>query len=230
MTKLQFRINQKIEFVNEEGQLGISLVQDWTKDYFMVTVPLKGTEQQLLHVGDEVTGIYYHDDGKVYMFNSMVLDRMVENIPLYKLSIPDELTRVQRRSYVRLDITMPVKYAEVAKELESLLEENGWEGILQDSSIPWETGTIMDISGGGINLAANRPLEEGDRVYVYIRSEELEIGIKGEVVRRYTKILDNVAVYHHGVKFVEINEAERDRIIGFIFKKYREIRHKGVES
>ena len=31
MTKLQFRINQKIEFVNEEGQLGISLVQDWTK-------------------------------------------------------------------------------------------------------------------------------------------------------------------------------------------------------
>ena len=137
---------------------------------------------------------------------------------------------MQRRSYVRLDITMPVKYAEVAKELESLLEENGWEGILQDSSIPWETGTIMDISGGGINLAANRPLEEGDRVYVYIRSEELEIGIKGEVVRRYTKILDNVAVYHHGVKFVEINEAERDRIIGFIFKKYREIRHKGVES
>ena len=83
---------------------------------------------------------------------------------------------------------------------------------------------------GGINLAANRPLEEGDRVYVYIRSEELEIGIKGEVVRRYTNILDNVAVYHHGVKFVEINEAERDRIIGFIFKKYREIRHKGVES
>ena len=67
---------------------------------------------------------------------------------LYKLSIPDELTRVQRRSYVRLDITMPVKYAEVAKELESLLEENGWEGILQDSSIPWETGTIMDISRG----------------------------------------------------------------------------------
>ena len=40
---------------------------------------------------------------------------------------------------------------------------------------------------GGINLAANRPLEEGDRVYVYIRSEELEIGIKGEVVCRYTK-------------------------------------------
>ena len=47
-------------------------------------------------------------------------------------------------------------------------------------------------------------------------------------MRRYTKILDNVAVYHHGVKFVEINEA-KGQDHRFIFKN-TEIRHKGVES
>ncbi|NLU36651.1 MAG: hypothetical protein GXX01_06510 [Clostridiales bacterium] len=227
MTKLQFRINQKIEFVNEEGQLGISLVQDWTKDYFMVTVPLKGTEQQLLHVGDEVTGIYYHDDGKVYMFNSRVLEYIIDRIPLYKLSLPDEFIRIQRRNYIRLVKTIPVKFWNATKEIEILLEEKSWQEVINNASIQGKSGIILDISGGGANLSFSEPLEEGDHLYIYIQIENLKIWVKGEVVRRYTKILDHAVAYHHGIKFIDISEEKRDKIIGFVFKKYREIKHKG---
>jgi len=167
MADLQFRINQKIEFVNEEGLLGISLVQEWTRDWFMVTIPLKGNERRQLQVGDYLTGIYYHDDGRLYMFNSKVLDRTIENIPMYKLSVPDTLTRVQRRNYVRLVITIPVRYTKATEATESKFKSSGWEANPKDDSIPWESGTIIDISGGGVNLSANSPLEEDSNVYIY---------------------------------------------------------------
>ena len=67
----------------------------------------------------------------------------------------------------------------------------------------------MDISSGGANLSFSEPLEEGDHLYIYIQIENLKIWVKGEVVRRYTKILDHAAAYHHGINFIEISEEKK---------------------
>ena len=221
MKGLKFQINQKIEFISEEGQLGTSMVQEWTENFFLVTISLIGHEKTLLPVGDTVTGIYYDTDKNVYMFNSKVLARTVENIPMYKLSMPENVSRIQRRDYVRIPIIIPVRYAEITPEIKSLMEDQkAWAA--NADKIPWEKATIFDISGGGINLGADRPLEQEKNILIHINREDLQITVQGKVVRKYTRILNDQVTYHHGIKFINMSEPVRDKIIAFIFQKYRQ--------
>lgn len=228
MGKLQFRINQKIEFINEEGQLGISLVQDRKKAFFLVTVPLKGDQRRLLPVGDIVTGIYYDYDDRLYQFNSRVLERIVENIPMYKLSMPENPVKVQRRDYVRIPVSIPINYIEITQETKALLDGKVWEDNNENFPVPWETGTALDISGDGINICTNKPIITGEHVFIFIHTDGLRMGVKGEVVRSCAKTIDSKRTYHSGIKFVGLSESDRDKIIGFIFKKFRERKQKGV--
>ena len=88
MNKIQFDINNKIDFIREGEELGTSLVQDWREDSFLVSIPLKGYRKKLLIVGEWITGFYYDAKKRVYMFQSRVLGRVIQNIPMYRLSIP----------------------------------------------------------------------------------------------------------------------------------------------
>ncbi|HHY81537.1 MAG TPA: hypothetical protein GX505_02530 [Clostridiales bacterium] len=224
MEKFQFRINQKIEFINGNDYLGTSLVQDYREDYFLVSIPLKGYQKHLLQVGDVVTGIYYDTDGKLYRFESKVLERVVQNIAMFKLSIPEKLTKVQRRDYVRLLVTMPVQYLHITPETKLDFEDEDNTGV----PVPLETGTLLDISGSGVHLATSKPLDVGESIFLAINTDDLQISVKGKVVRCYAEFLNNKNTYHNGIRFIKLSESKRDKIIGFIFKKFREGRQKGV--
>lgn len=188
---------------------------------------MDGYKKELLHVGDLVTGIYYDDNDKVYMFNSMVIDRMVQNIPLYKLSVPKILRRIQRREHVRVPVTMPILYKELNfdKDPSSGHEESREHEAGQDS---WKKGMALDLSGGGMNISLDKPLEENQHILIQLNTDGLELDVKGQIVRSYTEVVLGRVSHRAGVCFVDLAEADRDRIIGFVFKKQRDMRQKGV--
>ena len=111
MKETPFEIYGRVNFLQEGKELGTSLVQDYREDSFLVTIPLQGYRKKLLVVGEWITGLYYDTKGKVYMFRSKVLGREIQNIPMYRLSIPDNLYKVQRRHDVRVPLTIPVQIA-----------------------------------------------------------------------------------------------------------------------
>lgn len=228
MTRLQFGLNQKIEFIHEEGELGTSLVQDFGEGFFLVTIPLKGHQKRLLQVGKCVTGIYYDENDKLYLFKSKVLERIVENIPLYKLSMPDKLSKVQRRNYVRISITMPIKFAYIRSKAAALYPA---DRILEKNHLhlsPWKMGTTLDLSGGGMKLRTAEPLGADQLILIQLDIEGLRYHIKGKAMRSSAKILSGQVIYDVGIKFVDLSESERDKIIGFIFSKFRDKKQKGI--
>ena len=98
------------------------------KDYILVTIPMKRISVKYLSKEEEIYGFYY-DDNDVYMFTTYMIERVFENIPLYKLAFPKIIKKVQRRNYVRIPISLPVLYLESNENLEREIIENCAEDL-----------------------------------------------------------------------------------------------------
>jgi c-di-GMP-binding flagellar brake protein YcgR len=85
-----------------------------------------------------------------------------------------------------------------------------------------------DISGGGVRLLTDEKLEPGQQVECRIPIGERDfLELKGLVVRVVPCVEGNYK-FEVGVKFVDILEAERDRLIQFIFQQQRRLKAKGL--
>ena len=82
----------------------------------------------------------------------------------------------------------------------------------------------VNISGSGIKFIANRSFSIGDiialRVFLPLVSKTW-INILGEVVSSTESGLENK--YDVAVKFKELSESDREIIIGYVFKRQREL-------
>jgi len=96
------------------------------------------------------------------------------------------------------------------------------------SSDTWEKGMALDLSGGGMNIGIDKPLEENKHILMQLDTEGLQLCLTGQIVRSYSEIVSNKVAYRIGVSFIDISETDRDRIIGFVFKKQRDMRQKDV--
>ena len=86
----------------------------------------------------------------------------------------------------------------------------------------WKKGIILDLSGGGMKIKTEEKLSLRDRVTVNIFIGENEkVQVVGEAVR-VEKI--NTNEYICGLKFKEISERTRDKIIQKVFEQMRKQR------
>jgi c-di-GMP-binding flagellar brake protein YcgR len=84
-----------------------------------------------------------------------------------------------------------------------------------------------DISGGGLRAMVGERFEPGMQLTVILLIENERIEVKAEVVR--CQIFDEtVKRYDCGLRFLEVEEKIRSRIIAFIFEKQRNLRKKGL--
>jgi len=83
------------------------------------------------------------------------------------------------------------------------------------------TETNINLSGGGLSFISDTPINKGDLLEIKILLPEptlVGLIVYGEVVRVEQKN-ENFEI---GVKFIKINENERDLIIRFVIHKERE--------
>lgn len=154
------------------------------------------------------------DDSGIYGFYSLLLNKRISPLPIWIVSMPAALKKMQQRSFVRLDISLPVR-------LEYSESDN------PEQTISLEAAT-KDVGGGGVQIIAAQPFAVGTRFQVSIRLTAAdEIQAQGEVVRCYKPQSDRM-LYWLAVKFIEINENSRDKMIRFIFRKQLEQRQKGM--
>lgn len=223
MKKLNLQINKRIEFISEEGKISISLIQDIQENFMLITIPMIGVKPQIFHDQEELEGVYYEKDN-VYVFTLKVLERVLDNIPLYKVTLPTNLKKIQRRDFVRIPISLPIYYMEINKELEDMLKNSKLEEIEKAFVNQWEKGYTMDLSGGGIRASVRKPIDIGKRVFFILQSPKMYLGLKGEILRCDATIVEKHTRYQLGIKYVDILEKEREQIIAFIFAEMRKLR------
>lgn len=152
-------------------------------------------------------------DNSVYLFSSKILDKKISPLPVWVIEVPSNVERIQQRSFVRIDVALPSEVSLVGNDE-------------TDDKIVFETIT-KDISGGGARLILNQSIEDGTKLSMTIKLPDENILVNGEVIRSEKPDADR-NLFWVGVKFTDINEPARNKLIKFIFKKQLEQRQRGV--
>lgn len=172
----------------------ITCVTKWTESD-RVALVFPDTHKHLarnLPMGKELEAVVYTDTG-VYVFDSIVINSPLEHD--FVIELPDEKKRIQRRDYVRAHYN-----------LRMILDKN-------NSEIP---ATTINISGGGARLSLKEELKTND-VWNFTLHMPDETRIKGKCIVLYSLLQGKIMV--SAVKFIDINEIDRNRIIKKCFEE-----------
>jgi PilZ domain len=109
-----------------------------------------------------------------------------------------EIELIQRRDYVRVEAFVPVSYKPDGPD--------GWTA----------TANTLDVSGGGFRVADADGLRLGD-----MRRFRLELGEGEEPVEAVASAVREAGERTFGMRFVEIPERERQRLVRWVFARER---------
>ena len=136
--------------------------------------------------------MYFHNSAGIFSFPTRITDM---NEDAVFLSQSSHITHQQRRKYFRKTESLPVYVAPLA------------EGAEPQESM------LLDLGGGGASLQNPRgQLKKGDQLELSLFPRAERLTLAARVVR----LSKNGRVAN--VKFESLSEAERNRIMGFLFR------------
>lgn len=144
----------------------------------------------------------------LYRLKCKIIKNRKENgLNLLEVKSVSQLLKIQRRDYFRLKVELPIMF-----------NIKGHEQIINE--------TTVDISGGGLNFNYIKPLENFELIECKLKLPKQDISFLSKVVRCNEFKKGNSVIYNIGVKFEEIREADRDKIVKFIHFEQLKIRKK----
>ncbi len=124
-----------------------------------------------------------------------------------------------KREFFRLKLSIPFTF--------SVIES-------KDSRIATNqvyTHQTQDISGGGLRFETHLALQAGDRLQISLHLPSMmPIKVDAEIVWSQWIQTPEEELNIGGIRFLDIDEEEQDRIIGFLFRAQIEARKKSGES
>lgn len=214
-----FKVNNRVEIEREDGYYK-SIIQDIKDDSLYISIPVSEGSYLPLHENEQITGLYFNGRD-ILKFTTIVTGRKIDKILMLKIKRPESYKKVQRRSFVRINVLLDTCCAcmNKTKELKDITKGQ-FNGNLD---IEFFNATILDLSGGGAKLSSKRELFLGEIIIMSIPFDEETITLKSKIVRK-EKDDNNVTVY--GVKFIEVDDRNREKIIRFIFMTMRKQLHR----
>ncbi|WP_338470112.1 PilZ domain-containing protein [Niallia sp. XMNu-256] len=153
------------------------------------------------------------------MFNTEVLGRVLQGIPMIKLRYPGDsfVIKIQRRQYVRVPAVVDVAIHPV-----------------QDEFLPFTTIT-EDISAGGSLLLLDQqahPVQQGaDVVAVFILpfqdGEYHYLKLRSKIIRRINE--DETGRSLFSLQFLNVTSIERQTLLRFTFDRQLAMKKKGID-
>lgn len=198
---------------DKQAEVYHSRIEDISENRMIIAMPMRKGYPVNIGRDGQIFGRII-TDGAVYRFKSFIIDKKIYPLPVWVVSPPSDIKKVQQRAFVRVEIMLPIS-------LEFLNAEEGEPQVLKVIT--------KDISGGGLRIVSKQPLKFGARANLCIELSDTGPAVKavGEIVR-IEQPQAETPVYWIGIKFLHITEADRSKIIKFIFKKQLEFRQKGL--
>lgn len=212
MANLELGINCRIDVLWEDNMYK-STIQDINDEEILINIPVSDGIYLTLKDGEEIEQIFYDNKGNVFGYKNRVLGRTTEkDIPFYRISNPYDITRIQRRDYVRVNVVQVINYI---KEEELKTNISGEE--------KYEHALLLDLSGGGMRIKIKEEIKIGDIIISNLTYENEKISVRGKVIR-VDKTEDKKCIC--GINFNDIDNSTREKIIKTVFtimRKQREL-------
>lgn len=204
--------------VNDENGKGLyyTILQDWKEDTVTLGAPIANGAYVPLRTGTGVR-VGFPTEGGQWTFDGVIVERHLDPLPVVVVTRNTPIFLRQQRDYFRIGMVLPVNYRVVIDTQQGIYGE-------------WVTVKSRDIGGGGLLLLAKEALANGTLVEIDLTLPDQSIAIRavGKVVRVTREEIGGNIVFPTGIQFVAIDEKERDRLIGFIFKEQRKWIKRGV--
>lgn len=202
-------INQKLEIEILTGLYKgkyLSKVADIKKGGILVTGLYREGSPLPVRLKQDIE-VYFTTERAAYKFKSRVKKRLKEPFPLLYIKKPENIIRIQRRDYFRLEVSGQINI--YSPEEEKLMEAR-----------------LLDISGGGLKIEVDKYLDKGEKIKVELKNilKKKEL-VSASVVRSHKK--DHKS-WELGIQFEDIKENLREEIIQWIFAYQRKNRKKGL--
>lgn len=195
-------------------------------DRLEILMPIEKSKLILLPVNAEYDLYFYTPFGLFQCF-ATVLDRYkTDKQYVLLMELTSNLRKFQRREYYRLSCALEMNSRPLEKEEIEAIENNDKTLV---PGLPLKQSVIVDISGGGIRFVGNYAYEPDSLVYCKYnlvidgKSKEYVLVAKVLVVK---ELEDRRGSYEHRAQYINIDTAEREEIIRFIFEEERKHRKK----
>jgi c-di-GMP-binding flagellar brake protein YcgR len=188
-----------------------SRVDDIIADRVQIAWPTDGGVLVPIHKHQTLTMSFVRDDA-IYTFSGIVEE--LKQRPLAQLSVATvgRPERIQRRQYFRVKSVQPV---ELFGEQPNNEDERQPPKVIAIKTITFE------ISGSGLSIRHGISVPPGTLLdcKLFLASEDATIKILCKVVHS-SRISPGTeaALYHIGMFFLSINEADRTRIVRHVFR------------
>lgn len=207
-----FIINSHIE-VWEDNTAYISTIQDRDETSITINIPYSGNKYYPIH-----PNMKFHftrtDTTCIYKFSGTVTESRIEKfIQLFRICDICFIGKIQRRNYYRQAIALPIDYCVIPEHLHSLNAPQIISCLKEDMF----HSVTKDISGGGLCIVLKKPCNINDKLIISFKVGEMHIHAKCSIVRLGKD--KETSVQLAGLKFNDMDENTRDKIIRFIFEK-----------
>ena len=209
------KIGQRVEFYLEKDDTKYtSRIEDVEADHLVVAMPMDEKRRPILpEKGEKLYGLAV-GEGCRYRFFTIYLDKAAQPIPVWKISRPEVVERQQNRSFVRVAVTLPIKFRSV--------DDEGKLGEEQEAY-------TLDLSGSGVSFVWKEPIPPNHKAALEINNLP-EIGtlqIMARVVR-CVQLEPKTRGYHMGMHFLNLPRATMNKLVRYIFVLQREQLAKGL--
>lgn len=204
MKGFTLKVNDRIEVVVNEKPYK-ALIMDVEDDSMRINLPVYEGDYLMLHSGEKIEMNSYLDEGGCFNFYSTVISRGKEgSIIYYKVSLPFDIKKIQRRNFFRVSVLDTVEYKIITD-----IDEEDFDNI------HYEEGTMVNLSGGGLKLKLKRDIKESDLLLINLRLSKIQAEIKCDIVR-----IENTADKEKlcGLRFIDITPAQSEKIIQELFE------------
>jgi c-di-GMP-binding flagellar brake protein YcgR len=186
----------------EGGEWYASKVLKVDRKSFLIDPPQKKYGALPMVRGSKIRVGVPSDQG-LFLFTSEVLVEATDQHPGVELGYPQEIFRMERRTYPRLPIRLETYYAEV---------RGGTGGLTFTRTM------ALDVSGGGLRLETNRPCPPETllrlRFQIPAGNAGQDMIVTGRIVR--TIPTDATKKSQVGVEFIDIAPRQQETLVHFV--------------
>lgn len=209
------RINQLVEIELNEGDVSEYLpsrIEEIKEKYLYISMPMRKGALLPMRIGQEIQVMMRHRNSTVG-FLTKIVGRRSGPLPYLIINKPERIVPVnQKREYVRLNVSLPVRFRVIDEEGSQIQE-----------------GVTIDISAGGVLLSTQTEVKAGQNIEIEIQLTPKNIfSSHAHVIRVFEKDKKDKNTTRVAIEYDGISEAHRDKIFKFIFEKQREWIKKGI--
>lgn len=218
-----FNLISKIELITDDNEKTLGLIQDVIDDKIYVSIASDDKQFKILRIGDNITGVVYDKDN-VISFNAQITNRIAGDIPSYEISSIKDIAKVQRRQDVRVECTLPVLYTNNKFLLKVEVDKKHSKDIILHNERYLNNGWISDLSAGGIRFSCDKNYNLDTILLLVFDLDSDTIIVKGQIVYKGIKVTPEKTLYVYGMKFLDISDGKREKIISYNFVVMRKSR------